>query len=115
MASPSKKRNRSDNVDDNRADCPYTVTIDPEDKSSKKGKKRRRADFEDEEIIKLQNSPFAPTGKFRPDDVTLDCHYKVEPQDKWLNMTRYNSFVREYSLPLPTALAPRLARIRDGH
>lgn len=93
----SKKRSRSDNGDDSSAECPFTVTIDPDDRSFKKGKKRRRQDAaEEEEVIKLQNSPFAPTGKFKPDDLTLDCHYKVEPQDKWLGMTRYNSFVREY-------------------
>ena len=35
-------------------------------------------------------------GKFKDPNNTLDRHYQVQPSHKWLDMTRYNSFVCEY-------------------
>ena len=39
-------------------------------------------------------SPFAPRGKFKTHQ-TMDVSYSVEPRKRWLDMTRYNSFVRK--------------------
>lgn len=93
MSSSSRKRSHPESAEENKADCPFRVHY-PGDKPAKKGKKRRKGDVEEDEVVKLQNSPFAPTGKFR-DNESMDLHYKIEPQDKWLSMTRYNSFVCE--------------------
>ncbi|ROT35457.1 hypothetical protein SODALDRAFT_66696 [Sodiomyces alkalinus F11] len=96
MSTSSRKRSRTEpSVDDGRAECPFTIMyVSPEDKSKgQKGKKRRKqSEPEEEDIAKVQNSPFTPSGKFKNDE-TLDLHYRVEPRDKWMGMTRYNSFV----------------------
>lgn len=97
MAS-ARKRPRPES-EDNRAECPFSIKIvDPKDKDQKK-KKRRRTDGGDDDgdgqKVNLQMSPFAPCGKFKTYE-TMDLHYTVEPQKKWTDMTRYNSFVRKY-------------------
>ena len=98
MAS-SRKRPRVE-IDDTRAECPFSVKIvDPKDKEQKKKKKRRRTDGgEDEDTsqrINLQLSPFSPSGKFKTNQ-SMDLHYQVDPPKKWTDMTRYNSFVRKF-------------------
>lgn len=96
MSSSSRKRGHPDtSADDGRAECPFTIKyVSPEEKSKgQKGKKRRRqSEPEEEDVAKIQNSPFTPSGKFKNDE-SLDLHYVVEPRDKWMGMTRYNSFV----------------------
>ncbi|KAM7206598.1 hypothetical protein V8F33_000241 [Rhypophila sp. PSN 637] len=93
MAS-ARKRPRPEN-EDNRAECPFSIKIvDPKDKDQKKKKRRRTdgGDDEDSQKVSLQMSPFSPCGKFKTYE-TMDLHYSVDPQKKWTDMTRYNSFV----------------------
>ena len=98
--SGSRKRPRPEPETDNKAECPFTVQwFDPKDKKDQKKKKRRRTEAEEDESaskLSLQLSPFAPSGKFRTHD-TMDLYYQVNPQKKWTDMTRYNSFVRKSS------------------
>jgi hypothetical protein len=102
----SRKRPRSE-PDPNRAECPFTVTAaSDEAKDQKKLKKRKRGQAEDDDVLGktfTQLSPFSPAGKFiapsgRPRHETMDLKYSVEPYKKWQEMTRYNSFVRMYTL-----------------
>ncbi|KAM4059486.1 ebs-bah-phd domain-containing protein [Hirsutella rhossiliensis] len=92
MSSKSRKRSRAV-ADENRADCPFTVTMvatpSYEDHASKK-RKRDGPDDDKKELV--QPSPFEPRGKFKTHQ-TMDLAYTVEPRKRWLDMTRYNSFV----------------------
>ncbi|KAF4510571.1 hypothetical protein G6O67_002448 [Ophiocordyceps sinensis] len=92
MSSKSRKRSRAV-AEENRADCPYTVTMvatpSYEDPASKK---RKRDGLEDDKKELVQPSPFEPRGKFKTHQ-TMDLAYTVEPLKRWLDMTRYNSFV----------------------
>lgn len=95
--SSSKKRSRSDAVDDTRADCPFDAKIVESTDSGPKPQKRHKtgsAKKENEGSDKklTQLSPFAPTGKFKAHE-TMDVNYAIEPAKKWMDMTRYNSFV----------------------
>lgn len=102
MAS-ARKRPRPEN-EDNRAECPFSIKIvDPKDKDQKKKKRRRTdggdaAEDDNTQRVNLQMSPFAPCGKFKTYE-TMDLHYSVDPQKKWTDMTRYNSFVRKCLIP----------------
>lgn len=101
MISARKTENQGQN--DNRVECPFSIHIvDPKYKNQKKRrkyknqKKRRRTDagkYDDASTkIKLQMSPFGPSGKFKTHK-TMDLHYQVKPTRQWTDMTRYNSFV----------------------
>lgn len=100
----SRKRPREENedrVEDNRAECRFSVKIiNPRDKEN--DTKRRRTDGgQDEDAsqrVSIQLSPFSPSGKFRTNS-SMDLHYQVEPAQEWADMTRYNSFVRKCSPP----------------
>ncbi|KAM0278363.1 hypothetical protein ACHAQH_005183 [Verticillium albo-atrum] len=108
MSSSPRKRSRPDPAEDTKAECPFEVKYESEDTKTKarKAAKRRKqtqqlagggggaggAGAEDEEIAKVQHSPFTPSGTFKNDE-NLDLKYWVEPRDKWMAMTRYNSFV----------------------
>ncbi|KAI0408869.1 hypothetical protein F4802DRAFT_299755 [Xylaria palmicola] len=88
----ARKRPRPD--EDTQAECPFTVSHpDPNEKDKKA--KRRRQESEDQPApkIPLQASPFAPLGKFKDANNTMDRYYQVQPHQKWMDMTRYNSFV----------------------
>ena len=95
MGPTGRKRSRSV-VEENRAECPFTVTMISSptraDKERQKTKKQKRDGPEDEKKVQYQISPFEPTGKFKTHE-TMDLHYTVEPRRRWLDMTRYNSFV----------------------
>jgi hypothetical protein len=94
MPGSARKRPRRE-VEENRADCPFTVTIESE--FSKKPTKRRKSGkdlAEPQRKVYHQLSPFSPIGKFKSYE-TLDIDYAVEPSAKWQEMTRYNSFVRK--------------------
>lgn len=107
----SRKRPREENedrVEDNRAECRFSVKIiNPRDKEN--DTKRRRTDGgQDEDAsqrVSIQLSPFSPSGKFRTNS-SMDLHYQVEPAQEWADMTRYNSFVRKCSPP-PVPLSSR--------
>ncbi|TDZ38391.1 Chromatin remodeling protein EBS [Colletotrichum trifolii] len=98
MSSSARKRPRAEVAEENKADCPFSITYtEPDTKAQKKSKKRRKHDAEEEDAKKSakQLSPFSPSGDFNgksANDV-LDLEYNVVPQKKWLEMTRYNSFV----------------------
>ncbi|KAM0332124.1 hypothetical protein ACHAQA_002396 [Verticillium albo-atrum] len=104
MSSTSRKRSRAEPAEDTKAECPFEVKYESEDTKTKaqKAAKRRKqqlaagvgaaADAEEDEIAKVQHSPFTPSGTFKNDE-NMDLRYWVEPRDKWLAMTRYNSFV----------------------
>jgi len=92
MAS-SRKRPRVE-TDDNRAECPFSVILDPETKKPNTKKRKRGEEEEPAKKIYNQLSPFSPSGKFKTHE-TLDVSYTVEPSAKWQEMTRYNSFVRK--------------------
>ncbi|KAH7012730.1 uncharacterized protein B0I36DRAFT_256411 [Microdochium trichocladiopsis] len=92
----ARKRPRPEESTENVAECPFTVIHpDPDEKEMKT--KRRRGGSEDRPApppkIHLQVSPFSPIGKFNAKDNTMDRHYQIAPFAKWMNMTRYNSFV----------------------
>ncbi|KAH0498372.1 hypothetical protein TgHK011_005626 [Trichoderma gracile] len=109
MSSKPKKRSRpaSDGAasntdgavaDENRADCPFTVTVVSEPERSERDgpkAKKRKHDKPDEDTnkkVQTQNAVFHPEGKFRTSQ-SLKLYYAVEPRKQWLDMTRYNSFV----------------------
>lgn len=85
----------AEQVADNKAECPFAAAVvDPKEGKEKKNKKRRRTGGgDDEDVLKKQASPFSPVGTFKTHD-NMDVHYKIEPLPRWVEMTRYNSFVR---------------------
>ncbi|KAG5925749.1 hypothetical protein E4U42_003989 [Claviceps africana] len=100
MSSKSRKRSRPVS-DENRADCPFTVTAVAAPSLENRhhiSKKRKRGDGENggaaghgrRELIQV--SPFEPRGRFKSNQ-SMNLVYTVEPQKQWLEMTRYNSFV----------------------
>lgn len=92
----SRKRSRSI-PEENRAECAFTISYTTASTRSDQGPKNKKRKGQDEEKRSmLQMSPFTPTGKFKSIS-NLDLHYTVEPRKRWLDMTRYNSFVREYT------------------
>ncbi|KAJ6445678.1 ebs-bah-phd domain-containing protein [Purpureocillium lavendulum] len=96
MSSKSRKRSRAA-ADENRADCPFAVTLltaPPYDERDHVAKKRKRDGPDDDRkpVDLKQESPFKPKGKFKTHQ-TMDVLYSVEPRKRWLDMTRYNSFV----------------------
>lgn len=96
----SRKRPRHEESTENVAECPFTV-IHPDPNEKEKKTKRRRGGSEERPApppkIHLQVSPFSPIGKFNGKDNTMDRHYQIAPFAKWMDMTRYNSFVCMYT------------------
>jgi hypothetical protein len=88
-------------VEENRAYCPFTISYatgpSRADQERHKNKKQKCEHQDDDKRVQLQISPFSPTGRFKTHD-TMDLHYMVEPRKQWQDMTRYNSFVREYPM-----------------
>ncbi|CAJ2500905.1 Uu.00g037580.m01.CDS01 [Anthostomella pinea] len=96
MAS-SRKRARPD-VEESQAECPFVVTHPDPNEKDKKAKRRRQESVDSQQQsqppkILLQASPFSPLGKFKDANNTMDRHYQVQPYRRWMEMTRYNSFV----------------------
>ncbi|KND90275.1 hypothetical protein TOPH_05085 [Tolypocladium ophioglossoides CBS 100239] len=98
MSSKSRKRSRTV-ADENRADCPFTVTMvstpsyeERGDHAAKKRKRDSHAGPDDDRKELVQPSPFDPKGRFKTHQ-TMALAYTVEPRKRWLDMTRYNSFV----------------------
>ncbi|KAK2600236.1 hypothetical protein QQS21_005032 [Conoideocrella luteorostrata] len=100
MNPKSRKRSRAI-TDENRADCPFTVSMVAAPSSEERDhipKKRKRDGEEDGAGVNngkkelVQNSPFEPRGKFKSNQ-TMNLAYTVEPRKRWVDMTRYNSFV----------------------
>ncbi|PHH87753.1 hypothetical protein CDD83_8452 [Cordyceps sp. RAO-2017] len=92
MSSKSRKRSRAI-ADENRADCPFSVTMVATPSHDDHASKKRKRDGPDDDKKELvQPSPFAPRGNFKTHK-TMDLAYTVEPRKRWLDMTRYNSFV----------------------
>jgi hypothetical protein len=100
MSSKSRKRSRVV-TDENRADCPFTVTMVTAPSSEERdhiSKKRKRDGDEDgpgpnnvkKELVQI--SPFQPRGKFKSNQ-SMNLAYTIEPRKRWQDMTRYNSFV----------------------
>ncbi|KAI8960780.1 hypothetical protein F5Y11DRAFT_253791 [Daldinia sp. FL1419] len=89
----ARKRPRPE-LEESQAECPFSV-IHPNPNEKEKKAKRRRQESEDhpQPKILLQASPFSPMGKFKDPNNTMDRHYQVQPYQKWMDMTRYNSFV----------------------
>ncbi|KAI1769749.1 hypothetical protein F4818DRAFT_446934 [Hypoxylon cercidicola] len=89
----ARKRPRPD-LEESQAECPFSV-IHPDPNEKEKKAKRRRQESEEHPLPKvlLQASPFSPMGKFKDPNNTMDRHYQVQPYQKWMDMTRYNSFV----------------------
>ncbi|KAG6067671.1 hypothetical protein E4U32_003263 [Claviceps aff. humidiphila group G2b] len=100
MSPKSRKRSRPIS-EDNRADCPFSITIVAAHNHENRGhasKKRERDGHEHGTAAKsskkelVQVSPFEPKGRFKSSQ-SMNLVYTVEPQKQWLDMTRYNSFV----------------------
>ncbi|XXG94055.1 hypothetical protein Hte_000306 [Hypoxylon texense] len=89
----ARKRPRPE-LEESQAECPFSV-VHPDPNEKEKKTKRRRQDSEEhpQPKILLQASPFSPMGKFKDPNNTMDRHYQVQPYQKWMDMTRYNSFV----------------------
>ncbi|KAI2615604.1 hypothetical protein GGR54DRAFT_258205 [Hypoxylon sp. NC1633] len=89
----ARKRPRPE-LEESQAECPFSV-VHPDPNEKEKKAKRRRQESEDHPQAKilLQASPFSPLGKFKDPNNTMDRHYQVQPYQKWMDMTRYNSFV----------------------
>jgi hypothetical protein len=96
----NRKRSRSVG-EENRAECPFSINYanNPSraEQERHKNKKRKRDGQDDDKRVQIQISPFSPTGSFKTHD-TMDLYYTVEPGKRWQDMTRYNSFVRKYSI-----------------
>ncbi|KAI2626311.1 hypothetical protein GGS21DRAFT_546026 [Xylaria nigripes] len=76
------------------AECPFTVTHPNANEKDKKTKRRRQASADQPPPrIPLQASPFSSMGRFKDLNNTMDRYYQVYPHQKWMDMTRYNSFV----------------------
>ncbi|CAN8099467.1 unnamed protein product [Discula destructiva] len=96
MAAPRKRPREIDEA--SRAECPFQIRlIEQKERDLKKKKRRKDEDPDDANTkIPIQLSPFAPTGKFKTHD-TMDIAFAVEGPNnagkRWLDMTRYNSFV----------------------
>ncbi|KAI4861776.1 hypothetical protein F4820DRAFT_460704 [Hypoxylon rubiginosum] len=90
----ARKRPRPD-LEESQAECPFSVVHPDPNEKEKKVKRRRQESNEDhpQPKILLQASPFSPLGKFKDPNNTMDRHYQVQPYQKWMDMTRYNSFV----------------------
>ncbi|KAG7413236.1 Chromatin remodeling protein SHL [Fusarium oxysporum f. sp. raphani] len=91
------KRKRSLSVgEDNCAEFPFTVSYKTGDSPAhQKGHKNktRKYDGQDENNrAQSQISPFNPKGSFKTYE-SMDLKYTVEPEKRWRNMTRYNSFI----------------------
>ncbi|KAI3328559.1 hypothetical protein F4824DRAFT_407856 [Ustulina deusta] len=89
----ARKRPRPD--EDTQAECPFSVTHPDPNERDKKAKRKRQESEEQTPVpkISLQASPFSPMGKFKDPNNTMDRYYQVHPHQKWMDMTRYNSFV----------------------
>ncbi|KAI1390088.1 uncharacterized protein F4822DRAFT_437131 [Hypoxylon trugodes] len=89
----ARKRPRAD-LEESQAECPFSV-CHPDPNGKEKNAKRRRQESEEhpQPKILLQPSPFAFSGEFKDPNNTMDRHYQVQPYQKWMDMTRYNSFV----------------------
>ncbi|PON20235.1 hypothetical protein TGAM01_v210877 [Trichoderma gamsii] len=108
MSSKTRKRSRSTPdghappdgtvMDENLADCFFTITVVPEpkpsDRDGSKSKKRKHDKPEEDTNKKFQtqNAVFHPEGKFKTSHSLKLC-YTVNPSKQWLDMTRYNSFI----------------------
>ncbi|RFU76968.1 ebs-bah-phd domain-containing [Trichoderma arundinaceum] len=86
-------------ADENRADCPFTVTVVSEPERTErevipKSKKRKQDKPEEDPSQKpqTQNAVFRPEGRFKTNQ-SMKLYYVVDPRKQWLDMTRYNSFV----------------------
>ncbi|KAI0395748.1 hypothetical protein F5Y17DRAFT_422111 [Xylariaceae sp. FL0594] len=88
----ARKRPRPD--EDLQAECPFTVTL-PKPQEVHKNFKRRRERSEDQPTPKIphQASPFTPLGKFKDRKHSLGRYYQVQPYHRWMDMSKYNSFV----------------------
>ncbi|KAF9767716.1 hypothetical protein IL306_015080, partial [Fusarium sp. DS 682] len=91
----NRKRSRSVG-EENRAECTFTISYATGPSAAQqerhKNKKRKRDGQDDDKRFQIQISPFSPTGSFKTHD-TMDLYYTVEPEKRWQDMTRYNSFV----------------------
>ncbi|EXM13058.1 hypothetical protein FOTG_18472 [Fusarium oxysporum f. sp. vasinfectum 25433] len=92
------KRKRSLSVrEDNCAEFPFTISYETSDSPAhQKGhkNKKRKYDGQDENNrAQSQISPFNPKGSFKTYE-SMNLKYTVEPEKRWWNMRRYNSFVR---------------------
>ena len=85
----------SDIIDEaDRASCPYVVTSITESPYTEKeslSKKRKRGATCNIGRLK-QEWPFEPNKE--PGSQKMDVSYTVRPRRKWLELSRYNSFVR---------------------
>ena len=96
MASARKRPRPLQDEAQTQAECPFTVIHPNPNEKEKKAKRRRQgSEGQTPSKVMLQPSPFSPMGKFKDPNNTLDRHYQVQPLNDWLDMTRYNSFVRE--------------------
>ncbi|EXL89995.1 hypothetical protein FOIG_16727 [Fusarium odoratissimum NRRL 54006] len=91
------KRKRSLSVgEDNCAEFPFTVSYktgdSPAHQKGHKNKKRKYDGQDENNRAQSQISPFNPKGSFKTYE-NMDLKYTVEPEKRWRNMTRYNSFV----------------------
>ncbi|KAM3549471.1 hypothetical protein ARSEF4850_008833 [Beauveria asiatica] len=95
MSSKPKKRSRA-TVEDRRADCPFVATTvptpAPRDEKAHKAAKRRKGEKASGDKPFFQISPFEPAGKFRSRE-SMDTHYHINERKKWMEMTKYMSFV----------------------
>ena len=96
MSTRAKRRLRGLQEKD-RAHCPFTVTgLSAPSESQERTKKRKRDDLGHDQGHLLQSSPFKPKGAFATHE-TMDVAYDIEPRKKWFDMTRYKSFICEWS------------------
>ncbi|RYP56568.1 hypothetical protein DL771_011747 [Monosporascus sp. 5C6A] len=88
----ARKRPRPDN-DETQAGCPFTVTYPDSNETKKKARRRRQESEREMPRPMIQRSPFSPLGEFKHPNGTLDRRYRIQPFQRWIKMTRYNSFV----------------------
>lgn len=92
----SKKRSRPSEVDESRAECPFTVKQRaPVARRLEKKTKRDGAEDTHKDEWHSQSCPFIAKA-FDDNNESLDIEYSIDPP-RWTEMTKYNSFVCEYS------------------
>ncbi|UNI21907.1 hypothetical protein JDV02_007853 [Purpureocillium takamizusanense] len=78
------------------ARCPFKVASieTPSYARGTRSDKKRKRDATDSARVPIQEWPFPPFGGSLRRD--MDVSYTIEPQQEWLNMKRYNSFVLKH-------------------
>ena len=106
----SARRRHKAEPEGHPVELPFSIEIvDPKGKEQRNKKRRRTENGEEDDAtqrIKLQISPFTPSGKFGT-HTKMDVSYQICPRKEWISMPRYNCFIRKFTYCYYT-LSPRV-------